>query len=89
MQSTAPIPNEQAESKQREIEALDAIFNDVALYDMEHGEITARDRKWADALRARTRERIAELRRNLTGECSHRRTGPPARWAALRNKRSS
>jgi hypothetical protein len=49
----------------RAIAALDAIFDDAALYEAEHGEITARDREWADALRTRTHERLAQLRRNL------------------------
>lgn len=46
-------------------DALDAIYTDAALEEAEHGEVTARDREWADALRARTRGRLAELRRNF------------------------
>jgi hypothetical protein len=63
----------------KDIDALDAILTEAALAESEEGEITARDRQWADALRARTTARLAELRRNLVPTDAARSPGRPIR----------
>ena len=47
------------------IEALEAIFEDAALAEAaDAAQITPEDRAWADGMRSRMQERIAELRRS-------------------------
>lgn len=47
------------------VDALDALYEDLAQYASEHGDATPRDREWAARMRARTMEKLAQHRRNL------------------------
>lgn len=47
------------------VDALDALYEDLALYASEHGTATPKDKEWAARMRVRTMERVAEMRRNL------------------------
>lgn len=51
--------------RDKNLEILDAIYNDVALVDAEDGDATPEDRRWAGEVRNRVQARLAELRRNL------------------------
>ena len=47
------------------VDALDALYEDLALYASEHGTATPKDKEWAARMRARTMEKVAAMRRNL------------------------
>lgn len=47
------------------IDALDAMYEDLARYAEEHGTDTPKDKAWASHMRARTMEKLAAMRRNL------------------------
>ena len=50
------------------IDALDAMYEDLAMYAAEHGTATPRDKQWADRMRARAAEQLAAHRRALVPE---------------------
>ena len=47
------------------IDAIDALYEELALHAEEHGTSTPKDREWATQMRARTMQKLAALRRNL------------------------
>ena len=51
--------------KDKNVEILDAIYQEAALEAAEHGKNTADDRPWAREVGKRVQARLAELRRNL------------------------
>jgi len=51
--------------KDKNVEILDAIYEEAALEAAEHGKNTPEDRPWAREVGKRVQARLAELRRNL------------------------
>lgn len=47
------------------IDALDAMYSDLAFHEAKHGIPTEADRMWAACLRLKAKRRIAECRRSL------------------------
>ena len=52
-------------NQDKQLEILDAIYEDAALVDAEHGKSTPADQKWAREIRSNVHARLAEMRRNL------------------------
>ena len=49
----------------KQLEIVDAIYEDAALVDAEHGKSTPEDQNWARQVRSNVQARLAEMRRNL------------------------
>lgn len=64
------------------IDALDALYEDMAMYASEHGTATPKDKEWAERMRARTLDRIAAMRRNLVPDVAPIKA-PPIRASLL------
>jgi hypothetical protein len=50
---------------EKDVEILDAIYQEAALDESEHGKSAPADRPWAKEVGKRVQARLAELRRNL------------------------
>lgn len=69
--------------KDKNLEILDAIYNDAALVEAEHGKSTPEDQKWARGVRSNVQARLAEMRRNLTPAVEAPKKAKPIRAALL------
>ena len=58
------------------VDALDALYEDLAQYAADHGKPTAKDREWAEGMRAKTLARLAEHRRNLVPDVKPTKARP-------------
>lgn len=69
--------------KDKSIEILDAIYNDAALVEAEHGKSTPEDQAWARGVRSSVQARLAEMRRNLTPAVAPPKKAQPIRASLL------
>lgn len=67
----------------KNLEILDAIYNDAALAEAESGAATAEDKKWAQGVRSNVQARLAEMRRSLTPAAAPARKAKPIRPSLL------
>lgn len=67
----------------KNLEILDAIYNDAALVEAEHGKSTAEDQTWARGVRGKVQARLAEMRRNLTPAAEAPKKAKPIRASLL------
>jgi hypothetical protein len=81
--SFAPEEPMTGTDKDNDLDILDAIYNDAALLEAEHGKSTPEDQKWAQGLRGRVQARLAEMRRNLTPAAGVPQKAKPIRASLL------
>lgn len=67
----------------KNLEILDAIYNDAALAEAESGAATVDDKKWAQGVRSNVQARLAEMRRSLTPAAAPARKAKPIRPSLL------
>ena len=67
----------------KNLEILDAIYNDAALVEAEHGKSTPEDQTWARGVRSKVHARLAEMRRNLTPAAEAPKRAKPVRQSLL------
>lgn len=67
----------------KNLEILDAIYNDAALVEAEHGKSTPEDQHWARGVRDNVHARLAEMRRNLTPTVEAPKKAKPIRSSLL------
>jgi hypothetical protein len=72
-----------APDNDKNLEILDAIYNDAALADAEAGTATPEDKKWAREVRSSVQARLAEMRRNLTPAAAPAKKAQPIRPSLL------
>ncbi len=66
-------------TKNRNVEALDAVYHEAALLEARHGIITPRQKKIAQRVKAQVEARLAEMRRTLLPQAA-----PPIKLAPIR-----
>lgn len=69
--------------KDKNLEILDAIYNDAALVEAEEGKSTPEDQRWARDVRSNVQARLAEMRRNLTPAATPVKKAKPVRPSLL------
>ena len=69
--------------KDKNLEILDAIYNDAALVEAEHGKSTPEDAQWARNVRSNVQARLAEMRRNLTPAAAAPKKAKPIRASLI------
>ncbi|NVB80969.1 MAG: hypothetical protein HOV81_21410 [Kofleriaceae bacterium] len=67
----------------KNLEILDAIYNDAALTEAESGTASPDDKKWAQGVRSNVQARLAEMRRNLTPAVAPAKKAKPIRPSLL------
>jgi uncharacterized Zn finger protein len=71
------------DDKNKSIDILDAIYNDAALLEAEHGKSTPEDQKWARGVRSNVQARLAELRRNHVPAATPPKKAKPIRASLI------
>ncbi|HEY4177985.1 MAG TPA: hypothetical protein VGM90_14155 [Kofleriaceae bacterium] len=67
----------------KNIDILDAVYNDAALVEAESGKSTPEDQRWARDVRSSVQARLAEMRRNLTPATEAPKKAKPIRPSLL------
>lgn len=67
----------------KNLEILDAIYNDAALSEAESGGASPEDKKWAQGVRSDVQARLAEMRRSLTPAAAPAKKAKPIRPSLL------
>lgn len=67
----------------KNLEILDAIYNDAALAEAESESASPEDTKWAHGVRSSVQSRLAEMRRSLTPAAAPAKKAKPIRPSLL------